>query len=250
MLLVVFIMASYGYASSQGIVTRKPNASQSQGKPTPSPKPTENTSAGITPGKFYKSVLCKLGRNEVIEEGEYDFNMKINGCKYAIQTYDTVTGISTLIVNGKRIISSPVIFVETVNLNNPQNSTYVYAKASYSGNEFYISRYGQSYGPFRNAGDAFEYLGIDYDIWKTNSNEIYNMTAWENWNYDGINLVVFDKTKSHVLVSNWDNDFVIVDGKKIRCQAPFFAFYDDDSNSFAWISQEGDELVMYTYKPV
>lgn len=67
---------------------------------------------------------------------------------------------------------------------------------------------------------------------------------WEG----GMIFTVYDPSKRHLLTSRWDYDYVMIDNVKIPCTAPFCAFYDKEADLFAWVSQEGSQLVLYTYK--
>lgn len=60
-------------------------------------------------------------------------------------------------------------------------------------------------------------------------------------------LIMTDPAERHSFESHWDWDYVMVDNNRIRCTAPFFAFYDEKQNAFAWISQERNKLVMHTF---
>lgn len=76
-------------------------------------------------------------------------------------------------------------------------------------------------------------------------NHIGEIGSWVN---DGLNLTLKDQKGSHLFTSAWNYDYVMVDDTSIPCTPPFFAFYDSNSDKFAWISHEGNSLVMYTFK--
>lgn len=73
------------------------------------------------------------------------------------------------------------------------------------------------------------------------------------WNYkDDIreynyNFTLQDKNKRHLFVANWKYDYVLIDGKKYGKHCPIDAFYDEDTNAFAWTTIEGNEIVLYTF---
>lgn len=61
------------------------------------------------------------------------------------------------------------------------------------------------------------------------------------------NLTLQDKSKRHLFVANWKYDYVLIDGKKYGKHCPIYAFYDEDTNAFAWTTIEGNEIVLYTF---
>lgn len=68
-----------------------------------------------------------------------------------------------------------------------------------------------------------------------------------DWKY-GLNIMLQDSSRRHILNANWKYDFVMIDDKQFNCPAPFCAFYDETTNSFSWVTQEGKQFVQYTYK--
>lgn len=57
-----------------------------------------------------------------------------------------------------------------------------------------------------------------------------------------------NQDKTHWFTSAWNYDYVMVDNKKIPCAPPVCAFYDKNANCFAWATQEGRNIVLYTYQ--
>ena len=78
---------------------------------------------------------------------------------------------------------------------------------------------------------------IDFMTWH------YGGYAWE----DNYNFTLQDKSKRHLFVANWKYDYVLIDGKKYGKHCPIDAFYDEDTNAFAWTTIEGNEIVLYTF---
>lgn len=68
-----------------------------------------------------------------------------------------------------------------------------------------------------------------------------------NWIYK-INFSLQDKTNRHFFTANWAYNYVMIDDKKFGRTAPFDAFYDETNNAFGWVTIEGRQLVLYTYK--
>lgn len=80
---------------------------------------------------------------------------------------------------------------------------------------------------------------------------------WElSWGYDSEKEESFikydfsfqDKTKRHFFNSNWNCDYVMIDGKKYGNKCPIDAFYDSVDNSFGWVVVEGNQIVLYNYQ--
>lgn len=65
---------------------------------------------------------------------------------------------------------------------------------------------------------------------------------------NGLDIVLQDKTKRHTFTAKWDYDYVMVDDRKMGKSAPFNAFYDEVNNAFGWVSLEGKQLVLYSYR--
>lgn len=87
--------------------------------------------------------------------------------------------------------------------------------------------------------------GLQAGLSFVNSQEQLEKTA--KWT-DGLNLSLSDDSGRHLFTSAWNYDYVMIDNRKIECNAPFFAFYDKDADSFVWISLEKNQLVKRTYK--
>lgn len=68
-----------------------------------------------------------------------------------------------------------------------------------------------------------------------------------NWIYK-INYSLQDKTNRHFFTANWAYKYVMIDDKKFGHTTPFYAFYDDTNDAFGWVSVEGRQLVLYTYR--
>ena len=73
---------------------------------------------------------------------------------------------------------------------------------------------------------------------------IEDIGSWD----EGLNLTLKDLTDRHLFTSAWNYDYVLIDNNKIPCAPPFFAFYDKSADSFVWISQERNQIIMYSYK--
>lgn len=69
----------------------------------------------------------------------------------------------------------------------------------------------------------------------------------EKGSYIAYEFLLQDKSKQHTLMAKWNQNYVLVDGKKYGTQCPVDAFYDETTNTFAWITIENNQMVMYTY---
>lgn len=68
--------------------------------------------------------------------------------------------------------------------------------------------------------------------------------------YNNMDLIDFnftDPSGRHSFTSNWDEDYVTIDGKRIACNAPIYAFFDDNLGAFAWVTEENGKLLMHSY---
>ena len=333
----------------------------------PSPR-QENTNRG----NVCKTVLYTLGKNEILRYDEFATNMKVNGNKFSMFTYDTITNMVSLIVNGRKIMTADEVFVPYLNLEKPNDLTMVirYGKqyymyidgekagpyddvncganyfeympkiydfkrngqyfrrdsdgsiytfnednkipdpvfTSFSGNHkiqflnncrtaildgtridlpvsynvverimstsFYLSDNGEAFadiGGYTSDGWVSRYLKITQNgVQELNEDYFYKelertvsrdgiskgspyveardwISEIDNWD-GGLNLSLSDRTGRHRFYSSWRNDYVTIDGSRCRCTAPFFAFYDEDNDSFGWVSLEVNQLIFYSYR--
>lgn len=202
----------------------------------------------LVAGKVTKKILYRLADDEEIDYEEYDFNMKIDGNKFAFLTYNENKDVYSLIINGTKVLTAPFLHICEINLYYPDDSKFFYGMFNpYNGKEEYFAyRNGNEYGPFSEEKEAFDVLDVNMWIWNTRCGRYFESIA--EWKDDALNINIYDKTDRHLFHSNWDEDFVTVDGKKFYCEAPFFAFYDYDRNAFAWYSEDDHALIMYVYK--
>lgn len=85
---------------------------------------------------------------------------------------------------------------------------------------------------------------IDFMTWSYESFDWEYNNNRREYNY---NFTLQDKSKRHLFVANWKYDYVLIDGKKYGKHCPIDAFYDKDTNAFAWTTIEGNEIVLYTF---
>lgn len=65
---------------------------------------------------------------------------------------------------------------------------------------------------------------------------------------NGIDITLYDKTNRHIFTANWKYDYIMIDDKKLGNSTPINAFYDSSANAFGWVTIEGRNLVLYSYK--
>ena len=79
--------------------------------------------------------------------------------------------------------------------------------------------------------------------------QMESIMRWHDGNWiNGIDISLQDKTNRHFFTANWNYDYVMVDDKKIGKHTPINAFYDSVNNAFGWVTIEGKQLVLYSYK--
>lgn len=62
-----------------------------------------------------------------------------------------------------------------------------------------------------------------------------------------LTLTLQDDAKKHYFLSNWNYNYVIVDGVKLGKSTPINAIYEKKLNAFRWSALEDQKLVLYTY---
>lgn len=122
---------------------------------------------------------------------------------------------------------------------------------------------GWSYPYFIVSNNSIEYIndGEYYDpVSKTIKAKGTNLPArqprqmesimrWKDGSWiNGIDISLQDKSNRHFFTANWNYNYVMVDDKKIGNSTPINAFYDAANNAFGWVTIEGKQLVLYTYK--
>lgn len=79
--------------------------------------------------------------------------------------------------------------------------------------------------------------------------QMESIMRWRDGDWiNGIDISLQDKSNRHFFTANWNYDYVMVDDKKIGKQTPINAFYDAVNNAFGWVTIEGKQLVLYSYK--
>lgn len=79
--------------------------------------------------------------------------------------------------------------------------------------------------------------------------QLESIMKWREGEWlNGIDISLQDKTNRHFFTANWNYDYVMIDDKKIGKSTPINAFYDENNNAFGWVTIEGRQLVLYSYK--
>lgn len=363
LLVLVFALAMPLVADGQGPQIIRPNPIKPVNKPNPN-----------TP-RLQKKLLYTLGRNEIIETGEYFTNFKANGFKFNAILVDTITEKYTLVLNGQKILTADgIVLLSTINDRYEFSPNYWYynkkERGDESSKEYFISIDGKTYGPysdlttywndpygtfrykqmdrwFRHDADGsiypFEkdefgslyeddpifknkngnirvqflndfsevsYNNLKFTIPSSNNRKLtqvyftpegdayfwggsYNVVERSNkdylklnkngiefidkdtfWKYimrpgvlqdvtfedvkreedpysfedESMQICVQDPSKRHIFLSDWDYDYVMVDDRKIPCTAPFYAFFDPETDTFCWISLEDNQFILYSFR--
>jgi hypothetical protein len=180
------------------------------------------------------------------KNGKYYVNININGTDKSSRGYD-----------------------EVLDLHFTENGKYAYAY--YENGKWYVNINGtdsKGYDAVWNlelteeSNYSFYYSNDEGKIGKNNSGKetetefLSNM--WHSWgfpaffgntNFDSGNaLEIYSTNKEYSFYSPYDNDFVVVDGKRCGKAPALYAWYDKTKNAFIWNAVEGKELVVYEYK--
>lgn len=92
-----------------------------------------------------------------------------------------------------------------------------------------------------------EYYDPSTNTIKEISAKLLHPISPEQFNNHIEKLSIQDKSKRHQFLCNYEYDYVMIDGKRYGNSVPVKAFYDEESDSFAWACIEGPELVLYSY---
>lgn len=65
---------------------------------------------------------------------------------------------------------------------------------------------------------------------------------------NGFIISLNDSSGRHMFMSDWKYDYVMIDDKRFGDCAPINAFYDASANAFGWVTVEGRQLVLNTYR--
>lgn len=103
---------------------------------------------------------------------------------------------------------------------------------------------GEFYDP-----DSRSIKSITPDLIQGGCDQLASMMRWRDGNLiNGIDISLYDNTRKHLFTANWDYDYVMIDEKKYGNHTPINAFYDCDNDAFGWVTIEGRQLVLYSYK--
>lgn len=120
-----------------------------------------------------------------------------------------------------------------------------------------------SYPYFVVANNSIQYIK-DGEYFDPSSRKVkkYNQSAtskrprqmesymrWKDGSWvNAVDISLQDKSNRHFFTANWNYDYVMIDDKKIKTSTPINAFYDSSNNAFGWVTIEGRQLVLYSYK--
>jgi hypothetical protein len=205
-------------------------------------------------GRWYgktnsKNIMLNKGDNNNIPSyqnkfGPYDYTW-INGNYYI--TYN------------KSVINKKAYKDISFFSSSGDNFAFCYTE----NNQDYFQINGTSFGPYR-AIDNFEtidyktfkfsYLGID-NIWYYFNGEKSiksRFTGKENFISEEFEQYgrpeVFSTDYKNSFVSDYNYEYVVIDGEAYGKSPAFHAWYDDEKNAFIWSGIEGKEIVVYEFK--
>lgn len=170
-----------------------------------------------------RRVMYTLPPGEVLDIGEYIVQYSLSGSKFALITYNTQTKKSTLVFNGKPIVTSDkslgnIYWLGYINVDEPDG----YVVKVWDGKDYYVNRGGKMEGPY-------EYVFWDYP---------------EDYEYQyryGLEPSAMSKNYHYVLA---DRVYENVDGKRQKSKGIYYLrdIYDDESNYYVAVN---DALVCY-----
>jgi hypothetical protein len=90
--------------------------------------------------------------------------------------------------------------------------------------------------------------------------EIDYLSDTRSWNYDftffksllnfynNFSLKIYSTDREHSLSSSFEDNCVVIDGKRYGNSPALYACYDRNKNAFIWNAIEGKELIVYEHK--
>ena len=176
------------------------------------------------------------GRRKIKFSDNYQF-VTVDGNKYRIPVPDNAQNV--------RIFESYI-----------SDSGNVYIRMNYQvdGNDKYPAfELSKGYYSMLDYDKYYENLQRDYEkdgyIWMGEFGKgVSNMYDKESWNNGGYDINFRDPSGRHLFSSAWNYDYVMIDSNTVKCNPPFFAYYDPSITSFVWISEENNKVMQYSYK--
>lgn len=89
-----------------------------------------------------------------------------------------------------------------------------------------------------------------YNMWTLTPefNNWHRMKPGSNVWTSNYEYTLQDSSLKHTFMSNWEYDYVLIDGNRIGTPSPICAWYDEAENAFAWTAIDGKQLKRYVYK--
>lgn len=113
--------------------------------------------------------------------------------------------------------------------------------------DFYYSSFLINKNTIRDIGDESSGPKYSFHELMKNVKRINKAKPFIEEPVDVTNVTFNDKEgNSHNFNCNWDWNYVILDGTKYKCEPPLHHFFDEETNSFCWVSLEGKKLLLYS----
>ena len=111
--------------------------------------------------KLTREVMFTFSDNEILYYDEYAADINVDESQFALIAQDTVTGLQTFILNGKRRLTGRNINVHNLDLNDYNNCTIIYGDpdrdSEYVWDHVWYN--GKKYGPYTEG----VWISYDYD---------------------------------------------------------------------------------------
>jgi hypothetical protein len=185
----------------------------------------------------------KLILEEKIEETKPKISYNYEDGKYYVKINDV-------------LLSNQKGYNDVSNLQMNENGKYAYCFEE--NDKYYVNINGTISTSYDNVQDlTLDNNGMFYYIYrKDNDGVIYQnnngrMSKAESLNwvlYGGYEIEIFSTNKENSFFSNYQYEYVVIDGKRFGKSPALRAWYEKDKNTFIWNAIEGKELVVYEYK--
>jgi len=162
-----------------------------------------------------------VGDLTLTESGKYAYYYRENG-KYHVN------------IDGKTIGT----YGDVYSLILTESGKYAYR---YYENEVYSNINGRG-NLSKEEYDNFRHTELDYN----------GSTVFQYWNdgssYEKSVTEVLSKDNKHSFYSNYEYEYVVIDGEPVGKSPAWQAWYNEKENAFEWSALEDRELVVYKYK--
>lgn len=214
------------------------------------------------PSFFLKGNFYFKQMNQWFRHGMDD---RISVCDSGTWESDSIFNAPNGKYEGKISVDKQKVYIGNVEYIIPyQADSFLYASSPElyvfeNGTGLFVQRCSTPSNPY---GEDFLFLLKDKKAYRLKSNEGFNfekqaIVPIEKNDFDytlnpfymySSEKVVFDKSRKHLLMNNWEYPYVMIDNRKYGTESALEVWYDEGENAFKWIAWEGRDLALYTYK--